>query len=374
VEEDDIGGEVKVLHVCWDLGQGGIQRYLVDLLRAHYNTVRSTVLVLSSPGELSDEAARYSDQIIYLGMKGGTSLTSVLPMLRTLRSGTHDVVHSHSNNVLFNLALRFQSKPVLYTEHGGRLLNEERASLWMYRYLSNQIDRYIAISHFIADFMSSSYPHIADRISVIHNGICIEDGAPGEGLQGAMQELPDGPKVAFVGRLVIDKGIDLFVKTALKVHRINPEVNFIVIGDGPERENMENIVREQQLEHRFHFLGFRHDVRKIFNSLDLFLFTSRYDAFGLVIVESLAAGVPVVAMVENSAAPEVLREGVDGLLVNGLDVDAAAECVVTLLGDEKLWAEMSAAAKRRASEFTIERNAAAVASEYRKCLESNDTT
>jgi glycosyltransferase involved in cell wall biosynthesis len=131
---------------------------------------------------------------------------------------------------------------------------------------------------------------------------------------------------------------------------------------------MQKIVDEHQLSERFHFLGFRTDVRRILNHVDLFLFTSRYDAFGLVIVESLAAGVPVIAMVNNSAASEILRDGVDGLLINGLDIASTAKSVLKVINDKELRTKMGAAGKLRANEFTIEKNAAAVAFEYRKCL------
>lgn len=366
--------DMKVLHVCWDLGQGGIQRYLVDLLRAHQGRLESKVLVLSSPGALSEEASALSEEVVYLGMKNGLSLTAIFAILRILRSGDHDVIHSHANNIVFNLALCFQSRPVVYTEHGGRFLNKEFASLVLYGLLSSNIDRYIAISHFMANLMSARAPGIRDRIQVIHNGISSDNAAATgshETGRAADHDLPRGPKVGFVGRLVIDKGIDLFIETAIRVHQVNPDANFIVVGDGPALEDMQALVREHNLEHRFFFMGYRKDAREIIGELDILLFTSRYDGFGLVIVEALASGVPVVAMEHRSAVAEIVRAGVDGLIVDGLDVDAAAQCVVRLLETPALRGEMSSAGRVRAREFTIENNALKVASEYRRCITSN---
>jgi glycosyltransferase involved in cell wall biosynthesis len=365
---------MKVLHVCWDLGQGGIQRYLVDLLRAHQGQLESKVLVLSSPGALSEEASALSEDVVYLGMKNGLSLAAIVPILRILRSGDHDVIHSHANNIVFNLALCFQSRPVLYTEHGGRFLNKEFASLVLYGLLSSNIDRYIAISHFMAELMAARTPGIRDRIQVVHNGISSDKAAStGSHEAGSVtrHELPGGQKVGFVGRLVIDKGIDLFIETAIRVHQVNTEANFIIVGDGPALEEMQDLVREHNLEHRFFFLGYRKDAREIIGELDILLFTSRYDGFGLVIVEALASGVPVVAMDHRSAVGEIVRAGIDGLIVDGLNVDAAAECVVRLLEAPALRDEMSSAARVRAGEFTIENNALQLAREYRKCITSN---
>lgn len=362
---------MKVLHVCWDLGQGGIQRYLVDLLRAHQGQHESKLLVLGSPGALSEEAARFCEEVIYLGMKNGLSLHAIFPILRLLRSNDHDVIHSHANNIVFNFALRFQSKPVLYTEHGGRFLNKELASLVLYRFLSSNIARYIAISNFMAELMAQRNPNISDRIRVIHNGVDLSDSKT-SGLQDKsgldFLDLPEGPMVGMVGRLVLDKGIDLFIETAIRVHRINPDANFIVVGDGPARDDVEALVREHHLENRFFFLGYRKDAREIVRGFDIFLFTSRYDAFGLVIVESIAAGVPVVAMVERSAVREIIRDGIDGLLVEGLDPDGAAERVISLLNDPTMTAQMGEAGRERAGEFTIEKNALEVSQEYHRCL------
>ena len=363
--------KMKVLHVCWDLGQGGIQRYLIDLLRAHHGQHQSKVLVLSSPGVLSEEASVLSEEVIYLGMKNGLYLQAIFPILKLLRSGDHDVIHSHTNNILFNFALFFQSKPVLYTEHGGQFLNEKSASLVLYRLLSNNIDRYIAISHFMAELMAERAPSIVNRIRVIHNGIESDrtiNSDLHERRRVNIHQLPEGHKVGFVGRLVIDKGIDIFIETAIRVHLVNPDINFIIVGDGPALEDMQAVVRGHHLEHRFYFMGYRKDAREIICTLDILLFTSRYDAFGLVIVEALASGVPVVAMVHRSAVREIVRAGVDGLLVDGLDVDSAAECVNKLLDAPALRARMSSAARVRAGEFTIEENALKVAREYRSCV------
>jgi glycosyltransferase involved in cell wall biosynthesis len=363
---------MNVLHVCWDLGQGGIQRYLIDLLTAHKKTFRSSLMVLSSPGALSAEAAELCNRVDYIGMKNGLYMCAFVPILKVLRTGDHDIIHSHSNNILFNIALKFQSKPVIYTEHGGSFLNKELGSLLLYKYVHSNIHRFVAISQYMANLMCQRNSAIGDRICVIHNGVdydYIAYSGLREEVQLARYDLPEGLKVGFIGRLTLDKGIDLFIETAKRINLSNPTVNFIVIGDGPAREDMQALVREYNMEQRVFFLGYRKDARELIGALDICLFTSRYDAFGLVLIESLASSVPVVAMAENSAVPEILRDGIDGLIVEGLSPDNAAACVNQLLSDPVLRKKMAEAGKERVKrEFTIENNAQRVAQEYLKLI------
>ena len=358
---------MKVLHVCWDLNQGGIQRYLIDLLTAFKGTVNSDVMVLSSPGALSPDAVGLSDNVEYIGMKGGTDLHAFFPILKRLKSGNYDVIHSHANNLVFNFALGFQSAPVLYTEHGGRFLNRDLASSILYKYMNRNIDRFVAISAFMGNLMRARNPVIGDRLRVIYNGIQRDDLFLARLAEEAMDiraELPDGPKVGFVGRLTKEKGVDLFIEIARVVNETRPDTQFMIIGDGPVRAEAEALVREYGLGDRVHFLGYVKSARGLFSALDVFVISSRYEAFGLVTVESMAAGVPVVALSENSAVGELVRDGVDGYLIAGLDTDEAARRVNELLSQPELKNKMGAAGRERSVEFTIARNAEKMIREY----------
>lgn len=345
-------------------GTGGIQRYLLDLLRYHDGKFESHLLVLSDPGPLSVEATQVCESVEYIGMKNGLDLFALLRIKQQLQSLDYDLIHSHINNVVLGLALKLQDKPIVFTEHGGRLLNRDAGAIFSYRYLSSSIDRFIAISQFMAELMCAENPSIRDRLSVIYNGVDCDHISNAERSSVSLPALPEGKTVGFTGRLTLDKGIDLFIETARRVIEAYPGANFVVIGDGPEKAAMQQLVAEYNLQDSFVFLGYRKDAREIASTFDLCLFTSRYEGFGLVIVEALAAGVPVVAMHERSAVQELIRDGIDGVIVTGLRAQETADQVVRLLQDDELRSRMSAAGKERASRFTMENNASAVAREY----------
>jgi glycosyltransferase involved in cell wall biosynthesis len=358
---------MKILHVCWDLNQGGIQRYLIDLLTAFKGTVNSDIMVLSDPGALSQDAVELSGKVEYIGMKRGTDLQAFFPILKLLKSGEYDVIHSHANNLVFNFALGFQPAPVIYTEHGGRFLNRDLASAILYKYMNRNIDRFVAISAFMGNLMRARNPVIGERLRVIYNGIQRDDIFLARVAEEALDiraELPEGPKVGFVGRLTKEKGVDLFIDIARAVHQSNPDTQFLIIGDGPCREESQALVREYGLEDRVHFLGYVKHARGLFSALDVFVISSRYEAFGLVTVESMAAGVPVVALSENSAVAELVRDGVDGFLIDGLDTSEAAKRVQQILSEPELKGKMGEAGRQRSREFTISRNAEKVIQEY----------
>lgn len=363
---------MNVLHVIWNLGQGGAQKYLLDLLTAFANRTCADVLVQAGPGPLSDDVERQCRSITYLNMRSGFDIFGLIRLIRYLKNSRVDLIHSHSNNFLFNLALQFQSKPVVYTEHGGRLLEKNRADRLIYRLLYRPIKCFIAISEYMAGVMVAENPDISARIRVIYNGVevdAIEASPRASAESGGAVELPTGRKVGFVGRLVPQKGVEYFIDTAARLSKIVPDVQFVIVGDGPLLGELRGRVSKHAIEDRVHFLGYRKDAVSLMKSFDVMLFTSRYEPFGLVIAEALAAGVPIVAMDEVGAVSEIIRNGLDGAVVKGLDVESAAHEVARLLDDPALARRMADAGRERVrAGFTIAQNAEKVQAVYRSVL------
>ena len=158
---------MRILHVIWNLDQGGAQRYLLDLLTELDGRTPAEVLVQSEPGPLSETVERLCTAINYLHMKGGFDLAGLFRIIRHLGNSRADLIHSHSNNLLFNLALQLQSRPVIYTEHGGRLLERNLADRLIYKLLYRPIRRFIAISDYMANIMLAENGALRDRIKVI---------------------------------------------------------------------------------------------------------------------------------------------------------------------------------------------------------------
>jgi glycosyltransferase involved in cell wall biosynthesis len=134
-----------------------------------------------------------------------------------------------------------------------------------------------------------------------------------------------------------------------------PDARLILVGRGPELERLEAIVQELGLAASVVFLGYRGDIPNVIAALDIVMLASLEEGFGLAMVEAMAFEKPILAT-RVGGVPEVVADGVTGLLVPPADSGALSDALVTLLGDPVLRASLGEAGRRRAEEkFTIAR-------------------
>ena len=151
----------------------------------------------------------------------------------------------------------------------------------------------------------------------------------------------EGPTLAFAGRLTGQKALDVALSAVADV----PDVSFVLLGDGPERESLELRSRELHLDGRVRFLGGgrREDVLRLFRAADAAILSSEWENFPHTVVEALAVGTPVIATSVGGVA-EVVRDGENGLLVPPGDATALAAAIRRLLGEAGLRERLAAAA------------------------------
>jgi glycosyltransferase involved in cell wall biosynthesis len=138
------------------------------------------------------------------------------------------------------------------------------------------------------------------------------------------------------------------LKAVARVAKVVPRARFIVAGDGPLRAELEALVGRLGLEQNVYFLGFRSDPRALIGLLDVLVVPSHTEGAPLVVLEAMAAGVPVVASAVGGI-PDQVRHGEDGLLVPPGDPAALGDAVLELLGDPGLARRMGAAGSRKAA-------------------------
>lgn len=369
---------MKVVHVIWHLGQGGAQTYLYQLIKELtqiHGAHQQELLVLSSYGPLSDKFQDIGLTISYAEMKNGLDLAGAYRSYRILSNSKADIIHSHSNNLLFNVMLHMLGKPVLYTEHGGGLLGKRKRDRYIYKYMYRPITIFVAISNEMARLMKAINPVIAGRIVTIHNGVNL-DAIAGEQIVDELEWKKEINSkryyVGIIGRLVEQKGVDLFVDVADKLSTQRDDIGFVIVGDGPLRSLLQQKVNDLGLTDTVFFTGYKSNGIAWLKRFDVFLFTSKYEPFGLVITEAMASGVPVVAAHRRGAVLEIIDDGESGLVVEGENPELLAECVSRVLDDKTLREHLIFEAKRTVNEkFLINANADAVATAYNDCVVVN---
>lgn len=173
-------------------------------------------------------------------------------------------------------------------------------------------------------------------------------------LRADLNLVPDDFIVLAVCHLVARKGVDDLIK-AIKMTN-DPQIKLIVVGKGPEKENLENLVKELSLENRVKLMGRVDEVESYYKAADIFALTSYWDntgdieGFGLVLVEAELRGLPVIGT-NSGGIPETINDGVSGFVVPERDIDKIVEKILLLKNDKELYQKMSQAAKIWASQF-----------------------
>ncbi len=181
--------------------------------------------------------------------------------------------------------------------------------------------------------------------------IVIPNGIPYDAIRKVCGELKKIPgRILFVGRLEKMKGVDVLLKAFSQIPSTSPQLH--IIGDGSERSSLENVARSLQLSDRVTFLGYRtdSDLYREYAEAEIFCALSRSEALGNVFIEAQAAGCAVLGT-EIGGIPEVVHDGVTGLLTEPDNPELAAGVLGMLLGDEKFRRQLADAAVEHAQKF-----------------------
>jgi glycosyltransferase involved in cell wall biosynthesis len=194
-----------------------------------------------------------------------------------------------------------------------------------------------------------------DKVQVVHNGIELarfqrERAETRVRLEGEFEIPPGAPILVTVSVLRPAKGIEVLLETVQRV----PEAYFLIVGGGPKEEEFRELAAKSGVGGRVRWAGFRTDVDALLAGCDLFVHPSLADAFPTVLLEAMAAGLPVIAS-RVGGIPEIVVPGVTGELVPPGDPNALASAINALLTKPAAMAAMSEAARQRAQrEFSAE--------------------
>jgi glycosyltransferase involved in cell wall biosynthesis len=175
--------------------------------------------------------------------------------------------------------------------------------------------------------------------------------------------------VGVIGRLVPQKAIHVLLDATPALLRADPTTRVLVVGDGPLRATLESQARRLGIDHAVRFAGYQEDVVSAYAAMDVFVLPSRDEGFGLVFLEAMAMGVPVVGT-RVIGSEDAVEDGVTGLLVPYADAAALAGVVRRLLDDAELARRLrDTAAERVRRQFSREQFTAQVETVYRGLLQ-----
>lgn len=322
-------------------------------------------LVAHPDGELRTRAAE-GLELIPLAPRSEMDLTAAWRLSRLIRRMRPGVVHAHDPHgvAMAAFALSFgrsDQPPLVASRRVDFHLQRHSLSRWKYA----QVDCFIAASDAIRQMLlADGIP--SRRVVTVHEGIDVEHARAIQAVN--VHEalwLPHGaPLVGNIAALVPHKGHRYLIEAAGLVCQDVPDARFVVFGEGELRESLERLIREHHLEKHVLLPGFRIDVLGCLKSFDLFVMSSVTEGLGTSLLDAMAAAKAVVAT-RAGGIPEVVEDGVTGLLVPPRDPSALARAIVALLRDEPRRRRMATAGLARVGElFNVERMVARTAEVY----------
>lgn len=303
------------------------------------------------------------------------SLALSVRMAEVTRKQKLDIFHVHyaiphaTSAFLANEILGEDRVKVVTTLHGTdiTLVGGEESFFEITRFSIERSDAVTAVSRFLARETKEKLG-VTKRIDVIPNFVDprVFTDRPDENLREELG-IEEGPVLMHISNFRKVKNVRDLIRLFARVHE-STSAQLLLVGDGPERVPCRILAEELGVQNRISFLGNQIAVQRILPLADLFLLPSTVESFGLVALEAMACGVPVVGY-DGGGLPEVVRHGVDGYLAPLGDLERMIEMTLDLLQNHDLRRRMGEESRRRATEtFTTDRVTDEYESLYRRVL------
>jgi glycosyltransferase involved in cell wall biosynthesis len=352
----DPNSRLRIVHVVLQLDTGGMERLLVEFAR-HADRARFELrfVSLTGRGRVADELEALGCRVETLNAPPGVRPRLVFRLAKLFREWRADVVHVHNTKPLMYCgpaARMARVGRVVYTRHGQRHGASRRRNM-LFRWAARTAHATVCVSHDSAD-RSIKEGLCPQRMHTIWNGIDTGRFA----YQGPSAR---GPAV-MVGRLSPEKDLDtLLAATALAV-REEPSFRLYVAGHGSEFDRLREKAISLKLDGSVRFLGNVDNVPELMGKASLCVLSSITEGISLTLLEAMSRGLPVVAT-RVGGNPEVVVDGVTGLLVPAGDVTQLARAMLKVWSDPARAREMGLEGHRRvATHFDVKR----MVSDYEK--------
>ncbi len=268
-----------------------------------------------------------------------------------------DLVHTHYSKDLWMLVPALsrtnRSVPLVLTKHVGTMKPKKDP---LHRMIYRRVDAIVAISRLIQRNVIQTHPVPPEKVNYIPNGVDLDifDIKKGEreSIRASFGIPSDALVIGIVGRLHWWKGYREFIDMAERLIRLRSDVWFLAVGGatvGEEKEadDIEEYARSLHLDGKVIFTGFQKEVPRFFSAMDLFVYPAYAEAFGLVLVEAMAMGLPVISS-NCDGVPEIIVEGETGRLIPPRNSEALTSAVMDMLINPLKMKSIGHAGRKRA--------------------------
>ena len=340
----------------WIGGAETVIRHLAEAIdRRRFNL---TVCHLKHRGSVGDELVNAGVEVIGVAEVRDDKVDyfTWLKLLKVIKERQIDVIHTHTTHALVDAAICKVLRPrlkVVNTFHFGNYPHTKSRIMWMERIFSPILTRLYAVGEVQRAQLRNVYGFDERRIGVIWNGVT----PPGKGDPSFRSRVgADGRVlVGTIATLIKQKGLKDLMHVARKVVDAGHNVQFVIVGEGHMRPELEALRRELNLDDRVVLTGWVTSAAAVaLPTFDVFFQPSLWEAMSVVILEAMAAGKAIVAT-KVGETPHIIEDGVNGLLANPTDIDGMAAALGKVIGDKQLRDRIGAAAAKKVEQaFTVD--------------------
>ena len=341
---------MRIIHFISSPCAGGAETYVRDLSIEMQKQGHSVhILFLQSASE-SQRDARFESDYLQCLLENKISFSFVgkkarlkpwiglLKLRREVRDFDANLVHCHLYYALFFSFFIF-GVPIVYTHHSFKL----GLPKIFYRVFDLKVSSYVAICSACHNLLSGNHRQIIQ----INNAVSIGRITPKLNKEGKEQ---DCVTFVFVGSLRAPKNLELLLKSFAAVQ--GPKFRLLIVGEGDERERLEQLAHSVGIEKYVSFLGNRSNVDEIISASDCFVMSSAWEGLPIALIEATLAGLPVVVTNVGGCA-EIVHRCANGFVVDDLNVEAYSVALGKMLRDEGLRASFSKNAFEFSAEYEI---------------------
>lgn len=314
--------EQNILFIVRTMGLGGTENVVLQLCEILSGKVKK-IIVCSSGGVHEAKLRKMGIKhytIPDIASKNPSDMIKCYFSIKAIvKKEDINVIHSHHRMAAFYAEL-IASKNVIKIANAHNTFYNKR-KLTKFAYKNTQL---IAVGEMVKKNLIEYFGIESNQICVIHNAVkeFTGDISPIEILK---TEKDKGHiLIGNIGRLSEQKGMKYFIEAAKATEAKHPETRFVIVGDGEEKEQLQEQVKSLNLQEKIIFLGYRNDIQNVMKQLDFIVLSSLWEGLPLTPIEAFSVGKTVIGTAVDGT-PEIIRDNVDGYLVEPRDTIALAD-------------------------------------------------
>jgi glycosyltransferase involved in cell wall biosynthesis len=331
--------KVKILHFISSGGFFGAENVLLNIAQSfnndNYVSLIAAIRDARSPNvEIIERAKSLGLPTHIFESQGRIDLKTIKELKKYLIENKIDILHTHNykSDIIGALAAKDTGIALISTAHGFTDMNSKVS--WYERLDQWFLKKYFKRTIVVTDQMLRNFP--SDKRRIISNGINIkkfETAAHDRERIRREYGIADADLlIGTVGRLSVEKNQALFLSALLGILQEHRHVKVMIIGDGPEGDALKGFVKASGLEQKVLFTGLISDPAPFYQAFDIFVLSSLTEGVPLTLLEAMASKVPVVAT-KVGGIPQIISDGVTGLLVESQNASQLREAISTLICD-----------------------------------------